>query len=134
MSQENVTTVQAAFEAMERGGLDALAEYWTDDVDHRAVEGAIDDRGLMQGKEAVHAYLQDWFDMFDDFKVKPVELIDAGDEQVVAVLRFGGRGKQSGVETNLTFATLYTLRDGKIARGREYRTRDEALEATGLSE
>jgi ketosteroid isomerase-like protein len=134
MSQENVTTVHAAFEAMERGGLDALAEYWTDDLDHRAMEGAIDDRGPMHGKEAVHAYLQDWFDMFDDFKVKPVELIDAGEEQVVAVLRFGGRAKQSGVETEQTFATVYTIRDRKIARGREYATRNQALEAAGLRE
>jgi len=134
MSQGHVTTVQAAFEAMERGGLDALAEYWTDDVDHRAIEAAIDDRGPMHGKEAVHAYLQDWFDMFDDFKVKPVELIDAGEDQVVVVLRFGGRAKQSGVETEQTFATVYTIRDGKIARGREYATRDQALEAAGLEE
>jgi ketosteroid isomerase-like protein len=52
----------------------------------------------------------------------------------VAVLRFGGRAKQSGVETDVTFATLYTLRDGKIAVGREYWTREEALEAAGLSE
>jgi ketosteroid isomerase-like protein len=63
-----------------------------------------------------------------------VELIDAGEDQVVAVLRIMGRAKLSGVETDLTYAALYTIRDGKIARGREYWTRDEALEAAGLSE
>jgi len=52
----------------------------------------------------------------------------------LAVLRFGGRAKQSGVETDVTFATLYTLRDAKIAVGREYWTREEALEAVGLKE
>ena len=36
--------------------------------------------------------------------------------------------------STLTFAVLYTIRDGKIARGCEYMTRDEALEAAGLSE
>jgi ketosteroid isomerase-like protein len=45
-----------------------------------------------------------------------------------------GRAKLSGVETDLTFAAVYTIRDGKIARGREYWTREEALEAAGLSE
>jgi ketosteroid isomerase-like protein len=34
----------------------------------------------------------------------------------------------------MTYAELSTLRDGKIARGRQYFTRDEALEAAGLSE
>jgi ketosteroid isomerase-like protein len=134
MSQENETTVRDAAAAFNRGDLDAWLEYWTDDIDYRAVEGALDDRGPMHGKDAVRAHFQDWLDTFDDLKAEPLELIDAADEQVVTVLRFGGRAKLSGVEADLTFAVVYTLRDGKIARGREYWTRDEALEAAGLSE
>ena len=134
MSQENVAIVRDAAAAFNRGGLDAWLEYWTDDIDYRAVEGALDDRGPMHGKDAVRAYFQDWLDTFDDLKAEPLELIDAADEQVVTVLRFGGRAKLSGVEADLTFAVVYTLRDGKVARGREYWTRDEALEAAGLSE
>ena len=49
-------------------------------------------------------------------------------------MRISGRAKLSGVETDMTYAELSTLRDGKIARGRQYFTRDEALEAAGLSE
>ena len=80
------------------------------------------------------AYVQDWQDTFDDFMYEPVELIDAGEENVIAVIRVSGRAKLSGVEADLTYAALYTFRDGKIARGREYSTRDEAREATGLTE
>src|SRR5262245_57721106 len=134
MSQENVEIVRAAIAAYNRGDLDALAEYWTDDIDYRAVEGALDDRGPMHGKDAVRAYMQDWLDTFDGLNVDPLEVVDAGGDQVVAVLRFGGRAKQSGVETDLTFATVHTLREGKIARGREYWTKDQALEAAGLRE
>ena len=72
--------------------------------------------------------------MFDDFKVEPVELIDAGGDKVIAVLRNSGRAKLSGVETDLTYAIVWTIRDGRIARGREYWTRDDALEAAGLRE
>jgi ketosteroid isomerase-like protein len=132
MSKENVAIVKAGFKAMERGGLDSVVEYWADDIEHRAAEGAIDDRGPMHGKEAVRAYVQDWLDMFDDAKIEPVELIDAGGDQVIAVLRGSGRAKLSGVETNMTYAAVYTIRDGKIARGQEYMTRAEALEAAGL--
>ncbi len=120
--------------AYNRGDLDALSEYWTDDIDHRAVEGALDDRGPIHGKAAMRDYLQDWLDMFDPLTVEPLELIDAGGDEVVAVLKFGGRAKLSGVETDLIFAIHYTVRDGKIARGREYMTREEALEAAGLRE
>jgi len=82
----------------------------------------------------MRAYPQDWLDMFDPITVEPLELIDAGGDEVVAVLKFGGRAKLSGVETDLTYAALYTIRDGKIARGREYWTRDQALQAAGLRE
>ena len=134
MSQENVEVVRDAVVAYNRGDLETLLAYCADDIDYRAVEGALDDRGPMHGKDAVRAYFQDWLDTFDDLKAEPLELIDAADEQVVAVLRFGGRAKLSGVEADLTFAVVYTLRDGKVARGREYWTKEQALEAAGLSE
>ena len=134
MSQENVENVGDAAAAFNRGDLNAWWEYWAEDIDYRAVEGAPDDHGPIQGKEAMREYVQDWLDTFDDLTFDPLEFIDAGGDQVVAVLRFGGRAKQSGVETDVTFATLYTLRDAKIAVGREYWTREEALEAAGLSE
>ena len=134
MSQENVEIVRDAVVAYNRGDLYTLLAYCADDIDYRAVEGALDDRGPIHGKDAVRAYFQDWLDTFDDLKAEPLELIDAADEQVVTVLRFGGRAKLSGVEADLTFAGVYTLRDGKIARGREYWTKEQALEAARLSE
>jgi ketosteroid isomerase-like protein len=134
MSQENVEIVRDAAAAFNRGDLDAWFEYLADDIDYRAVEGALDDRGPMHGKDAVRTHFQDWLDTFDDLRAEPLELIDAADEQVVTVLRFGGRAKLSGVETDLTFAVAYTIRDGKIARGREYWTKEQALEAAGLRE
>ena len=134
MSQENVEVVRSIFEAFNRRDLDTWLGYWTDDVDYRAIEGALDDRGPIKGKDALRAFMQDWLDTFDDLKAEPLELIDAADEQVVTVLRFGGRAKLSGVETDLTYAELWTLRDGKVAWGRQYWTRDQALEAAGLRE
>jgi len=134
MSQENVQIVIDGVAAYNRGDLDALSEQWTDDIDHRAAEGAIDDRGPIHGKDAMRAYLQDWLQTFDPPTVQPLEVIDAGENRVVAVLRFAGRAKLSRVDTELTYAVVYTVRDGKIARGREYMTREEALEAAGLSE
>ena len=147
MSQENIKIVRDAFvaynraiqrystEAPDRGDLDAfLDEYWTDDIDYRAVEGALDDHGPIHGKDALRAFMQDWLDMFDDFRAEPVEVIEAGEDKVIAVVRISGRAKLSGVETDLTYAELSTFRDVKVAWGRQYWTRDEALEAAGLSE
>jgi ketosteroid isomerase-like protein len=112
MSQENVEIVRSMFEAVNRGDLDAWLEYWTDDIDYRAAEGAPDDHGPIKGKDALRAFVQDWLDTFDDFKVEPVELIDAGENNVIAIMRISGRAKLSGVVTDLTYAELSTLRDG----------------------
>ena len=73
MSQENVELVRAAVDAYGREGIDGVGDDWTDDIDHRAAEGAIDDRGPIHGKDAMRAYMQDWIDTFDDFKTEAVE-------------------------------------------------------------
>ncbi len=134
MSQENVAVVKAAYEAFARGGLDRFMGHFTDDVDYRAFEGAPDDRGPMHGKNAVRAWLQDWIDMFEEFTMQPVELVDLGDNTLVVAERYGGRAKLSGVDTDSTVWTVLTIRDGKIARGREFPSREQALEAAGLSD
>jgi ketosteroid isomerase-like protein len=135
MSKENVGVVQAATDAFARDGVDGWLEYFTDDVDYRAAEGAIDDRGPIHGKDALRAYAEDWAEMFDDVRFEPVEVIDAGDDTVIAVTRISGRPKGTSAEAlTLSVAGVNTIRDGKIARSREYWTREEALEAAGLSE
>jgi ketosteroid isomerase-like protein len=132
MSHEDVAAVEAAYRSLASAGLDGFMEHWTEDLDHRSIEGAPDDRGPIQGKPAMRAYIQEWMDLFDGFRIEPVELIDAGDGRVVAVLRFGGGAKLSGVQTDQTMGVLFEIRDGRIARGREYATREDALEAAGL--
>ena len=61
------------------------------------------------------------------------ELIDAGD-RVVALVRLAATGRGSGIEVTQRFATVLTLREGKVVKLISYATRAEALEAAGLSE
>ena len=82
----------------------------------------------------MRAWLRDWIDMFDEFWMELVELIDAGGVTVFTAERYGGRARLSGVETDQANWTVFTIRDGKIGGGREYETREQALEAAGLSE
>ena len=133
MSQENVEIVRRYFRAYEPGGLDALAEFWHPDITWRAAEGALDDVGLMEGPGELRRYYEQWEDTFESSRVEAEELVDAGD-QVVAVVRGFGRMKESEAEVDIRYATVLSIRDGKIAAGREYFTREEALEAAGLSE
>jgi ketosteroid isomerase-like protein len=132
MSEENAEIVRRSWTAFAGGGLDALAEFWDDGINWRAIEGALDDVGEIQGAEAMRRYLQDWLDTFEDITSVPIELADAGADTVIAVLQVTGRARLSGVATEIRYAIVYTLRDGKIVRGREYATRQEAFAAVGL--
>ena len=111
-----------ALQAFADGGVDAMAEFWDPDIDWRAAEGAIDDVGEMHGPVAVRRYIQDWIDTFDDFSVVVEELRDVGDERVLAIQRVKARAKLSGIEIDLRYAVVNTVRDGKVVRGREYLT------------
>src|SRR6476660_2513933 len=134
MSQENTEIVRNSLKAFADGGLDAAAEFWHPDIDWRAIEGALDDAGEIHGTEAMRRYVHDWLDTFDNVTFVPEELLDVGDDRVVAVQHLSGRARLSGIETELRFAVVYTVRDGKIVRGREYNEKAEALEAVGMAE
>ena len=131
MTAGNAELISEYVAAYDSGGLDAWAEYWHPEITWRAAEGALDDVGLMEGPTALRRYYEDWEETFDAVRVEVEEVIDAGD-QVVAVVRGIGRMKGSESEIDLRYATLLRIRDRKIVSGREYFTKEEALQAAGL--
>ena len=133
MSRENVEIVRRYLAAYDSGGLDVVAEFWHPDIEWRAVEGYIDDVGVIRGPDGMRQYYEQWEETFDAIRTEIEELIEA-DDQLVAIVRSVGRMKDSDAEIDIRYAVVISVRDGKIARGREYSTRQEALEAVGLSE
>jgi ketosteroid isomerase-like protein len=107
---------------------------WAVDVEHRAIEGAPDDVGPITGRDALRAYLADWYEMFADLTVVPEEFIDAGPGRVIVAFHVTGTARASGAPTEMRLAIAYTIRSGKIVRGREYMTTDEALAAVAREE
>jgi uncharacterized protein len=133
MSEENLELVRRSFLAYEQGGLDALAEFWHPDMSWRAAEGALDDIGVFHGHDAMRRYYREWEETFDEVSIDVEELIVAGDK-VVAAVRGVGKMKGSEAKINIRYAIVLSFREGKISSGREYLSREEALEALGLSE
>jgi ketosteroid isomerase-like protein len=107
---------------------------WAEDIDHRAIEGAPDDHGPIIGRAAMRAYLAEWFEMFPDLKIAFEDITDVGPGRVLVVTHVAGTAKTSGVPTEIRVPILWTVCDGKIVRGREYLTMDEARQVAGLNE
>ena len=63
----------------------------------------------------------------------PTELIDLGDRLVV-LADMPMRAQASGVALAQTYASIWTIKDGRVIRARDFLDHGEALAAAGLSE
>ena len=84
------------------------------------------------GAAGVESFLDNWVSAWDDWELEVDALHDAGDK-VVVLVRQRGRSKAAGTPVEMSFAQVWTLRDGKQTRMDMYSDREEALEAAGLS-
>jgi ketosteroid isomerase-like protein len=131
VSPTSSDVVRKQFRALEEGGVDAAAEFWDPEIEWRAVEGAADDVGVIRGHDRLRRYYQDWFDTLDDLRADIEEILFERGERVALVVHNAGRGRASGVTTEGRYYVACTVTDGLIVAGREYSTRQEALEAVG---
>ena len=130
MSAENVEIVRATQEAWSRGDAEEAVAYLDDAIEWEMAEDEPDARTL-RGIPDVLAMIGGWIRSFDDFSVEVLERIDAGDDVVVPVTVTGRPRGSAGVVT-IPETQVFTVRDGRIVRVREYRTKAEALAALGL--
>jgi ketosteroid isomerase-like protein len=129
VSEANVEIVQSALAAQRRHDNGAaLALYDPEIVIEPVADGP--DPTVLRGIPAMHAFWREVFGTFDSLDVDVEEWIDAGDD-VIAIMRISGQGRQSGAPFVSREAHVWTVRGGKMRRLRVYATRAEALEAVG---
>jgi ketosteroid isomerase-like protein len=133
MSLENVEVIRRSFEAVDRGDLDAMAAEIGAGFEYVATGTVVGLADTYRGAQGFRRFLEWFWVEFDEPNIEIRSLIAAGDE-VVTWVEFRGRGAQSGAETSMDLWHVWTLRAGKVVRGRAFTSRDEALQTAGLSE
>jgi ketosteroid isomerase-like protein len=134
MSQANVELVRRAHEAFNRRDVEAFLQDAGPDLALDWSRAVGPEQGVFRGRDEVVRFLHSWWDAFDESVVVVDELIDAGD-QVVFVFHGRQRGRGSGAEVDGRGSVLvWSFRDGKVTKMTLFQTRDEALEAVGLSD
>ncbi len=88
----------------------------------------------IRGREAVWDFFVEAQDAWEESPFEYVELIEAGNDKVVADMRREARGKASGASVAWSYWQVFTFRDGKALRFEWFADRAEALEAAGLRE
>jgi ketosteroid isomerase-like protein len=134
MSRENVELVRAQYASFQALGSGAdvrshFLRFFAPDAEYRPVE-EID---AIRGHDALIRYTERWLDAWEAYRDQVDEIIDGGD-LVVAAVTVHGRGTGSGVQVAQAMFHVFEIRDGKIARLREYLDRGQALDAAGLRE
>ncbi len=132
MSQENIAVLRRGYEAWNRGDRDAAFELMELDFELQLPEGGMN-VGTFHGREGVTKLFEDYFEVFESFRMEPEEFFEA-DDRIVVFVRTPARGKGSGVEVVFRPAHLWTMRAGRAVRLEIFPERMEALEAVGLSE
>ena len=89
--------------------------------------------GAYHGHAGLRGFLADNQANFEVFRFDLSDVRDLGD-RVLAIGTIHIRGRGGGVETDIPVAGVATYRDGKLTRWEDFRERDRALEAAGLSE
>jgi ketosteroid isomerase-like protein len=89
------------------------------------------------GRDAYERLTHGFVDSFSELTFEVLELIDAGDHVIASTVLHAvlhGQESASGAGVSDTYVFVYKLRDGLVGEVWEYRTKEEALEALGLSE
>jgi ketosteroid isomerase-like protein len=132
MSEENVDLVRRDIAARSARDWAVLAEIWHPEIELELVAGS----GTFRGLDEIRPFFDTLSSLYADYRVEADEIIDAG-EWVISVERIGGRGlkgSDAGGWVEDRVVRLIGFKGERLWRIKEYRNREEALEAAGLRE
>lgn len=134
MSEANVEIVRNAFAAFDRGDTEGVLRLCDEDIVITQPPELPDAPAEQRGHRGVVEAFALWPEQWDDFRIDILEIAAAPDDKVFVASRTRGRGKQSGVEVEMEFSYVFTIRDAKISEWRLFVREDQAREAAGLSD
>lgn len=133
MSDRNVEIVRQLYESVNQRHWDRMAELLDPDVAQYGTVGGLGEGNVVRGISEIRQMYEKGNEAWDQQRIEPEKLIDAGERVVVFQLEYQ-RGKSSGVELVVETAVVLDLRDGRVVRIQGYMDRATALQAAGLSE
>jgi ketosteroid isomerase-like protein len=131
MSQENVELARQAYEAWNRGDLEWQLDHITPDYEFETAQLFPDTQAVYRGREGLRQFWNTFREPWETLLIEIERLEPIGDDRVLALLLFHGRGR-NGVEVTLKYANLLTVENGLASRNVGFADWQDALEAAGL--
>ena len=130
---ENLDFVRSIYADLERGDF-SRAEWADPEIEYVRVDGPAP--GTWSGLPGMAAAWREVLSAWEDFRVELDDYREVDSERVLALLRFSGRGKASGIDAGQMRgkgATLLHVRERKVTRMVHYWDRDRAFADLGLT-
>ena len=140
MSEENVEILRRSYEEFQAAMARGDPGSWFDSGGISGFGGLdpryppFEGRPVWRGREGFVEFVRAWTEGFEDWSIRVEQLIDAGDDRVVALTRQTALGKGSGVPVELYIGQVWEVEGARLARATNYMSQSDALEAAGLSE
>ncbi|HEY6803642.1 MAG TPA: nuclear transport factor 2 family protein [Pyrinomonadaceae bacterium] len=121
MSAENVEVIRATYEAFSKGDIPGVLGRFADEIVWNEAENfPYADRNPYVGPQAIlegvfMRIVTEW----DNFKVTPDSILDAGD-QVVTLGFYSGTFKQTGKSVKAQMVHVWNMVDGKAVKFQQY--------------
>jgi ketosteroid isomerase-like protein len=129
VSQDNVAVVRGMWEGFLRNDFEVALAAFDPNVEWDGTN--LPDGKVARGLDAVVDHVTRWADLWETWDVELEDVIDAGDDRVIAFTREHCRSK-AGIDVDERHSELYVVKGGKIVYRKGFSDADEALIETGL--
>lgn len=130
MSAVYVDRLRAVYDHWSRGDFKSDASLFGPDFQWRQAPDAVEP-ATHRGREGAARMARRVFEVFEDFRIVPIEFVDAGD-RVVVFSRIHATSRGTGLELDRPYIQVWTFREGAPVRVEDHAGREDALTAVGL--
>ena len=127
-ARSNVQIVRHLYDAFASGDIPALLANFDPQMEWVAAEGAPYPGTFLGPNDILTNLFARLSSEWDGFRAQPAEVLDAG-EHVVVLGRYFGTYKETGRSMSAAFAHVWTVRDGRVFRLRQYADTRKIAEA-----
>jgi ketosteroid isomerase-like protein len=123
--EEKTDLARRLYEAVNRGDLDAVVEFYDPSAEHDISRSRALHRGIYYGRHDIRRGWAELVEPWTEYRFEPYDFADSGADGLLFSSRARLTGRD-GITLEAGSAQLWTLRDGRIVRWVFFQSREEA--------
>jgi ketosteroid isomerase-like protein len=130
--EEKAELVRRSFEHLANREPATAVECFAPDVKFDFTRSRGPNSAMFVGRREVQRNWEEVLGMWTEFVLEPHDFIEVGEDGLLFSIR-GRMTGRDGIELTVRAAHLWTIREGFVAHATFFQTREDALQAAGLS-